>query len=88
MIAFIEDQRIVYGVESICRVLPIAPSIARQAIAKQSAERGHITTVSHASLIRPKLRHGINGIQSCVPRSKGSGMRTTRSTAFVRRGIS
>jgi putative transposase len=29
MIAFIEDQRIVYGVESICKVLPIAPSIAR-----------------------------------------------------------
>lgn len=27
MIAFIEDQRVVYGVESICRVLPIAPSI-------------------------------------------------------------
>lgn len=26
MISFIEDQRIVYGVESICRVLPIAPS--------------------------------------------------------------
>ena len=26
MIAFIEDQRIVYGVESICRILPIAPS--------------------------------------------------------------
>jgi putative transposase len=29
MIAFIEDQRIVYGVEPICKVLPIAPSIAR-----------------------------------------------------------
>jgi putative transposase len=26
MIVFIEDQRVVYGVESICRVLPIAPS--------------------------------------------------------------
>jgi putative transposase len=26
MIAFIDDQRIVYGVESICRVLLIAPS--------------------------------------------------------------
>jgi putative transposase len=26
MIAFIEDQRVVYGVESICRALPIAPS--------------------------------------------------------------
>jgi putative transposase len=44
MIAFIEDQRVVYGVESICRVLPIAPSIARQAIAQQSAERGHSIT--------------------------------------------
>ena len=26
MIAFIDDQRTVYGVEPICRVLPIAPS--------------------------------------------------------------
>lgn len=26
MITFIDDQRFVYGVESICRVLPIAPS--------------------------------------------------------------
>ena len=26
MIGFINDQRAVYGVESICRVLPIAPS--------------------------------------------------------------
>lgn len=26
MIAFIDDRRVVYGVESICRVLPIAPS--------------------------------------------------------------
>jgi len=26
MISFIDDQRAVYGVESICRVLPIAPS--------------------------------------------------------------
>ncbi|MCE8430613.1 IS3 family transposase [Rhodovulum sulfidophilum] len=26
MVAFIEDQRVVYGVASICRVLPIAPS--------------------------------------------------------------
>jgi hypothetical protein len=26
MIAFIEDQRVVYGVCAICKVLPIAPS--------------------------------------------------------------
>jgi hypothetical protein len=26
MVDFIEDQRLVYGVEPICRVLPIAPA--------------------------------------------------------------
>lgn len=52
MIAFIEDQRVVYGVEPICRVLPIAPSIARQASAQQSAERGHFTT-ARACLAEP-----------------------------------
>ena len=29
MIAFIDDHRQVYGVEPICRVLPIAPSTYR-----------------------------------------------------------
>ena len=33
MIAFIDDHRDVHGVEPICRLLPIAPSIARQGIA-------------------------------------------------------
>ncbi|MCL4163972.1 UNVERIFIED_CONTAM: hypothetical protein GTU68_037800 [Idotea baltica] len=40
MMSFIEENRAVFGVGPICRVLPIAPSVARQAIAKQSAERG------------------------------------------------
>ena len=35
MISFIEDQRIVYGVDSICRVLPIVPSIVREGIVQQ-----------------------------------------------------
>uniref|UniRef100_UPI0026B53464 hypothetical protein n=1 Tax=Sulfitobacter pontiacus TaxID=60137 RepID=UPI0026B53464 len=88
MIAFIEDQRIVYGVESICRVLPIAPSIARQAIAKQSAERELTITNLRAERTLPKLLHGISVTQSYAPRSNGSGTKTIRSTEFARRGTS
>ena len=86
MISFIEDQRIVYGVESICRVLPIAPSIARQAIAQQSAERGHFITASHVALILPKHQHDSSGMRNCGHRSKGFGMKTIRSTGSARRG--
>ena len=88
MIAFIEDQRVVYGVESICRVLPIAPSIARQAIAKQSAERELTITNLRAERTLPKLLHGISVTQSYAPRSSGSGTKTIRSTEFARRGTS
>lgn len=36
MIAFIDDHRLDYGVESICRVLPIAPSTYHLHVAKQA----------------------------------------------------
>ena len=36
MIAFIDDHRAVYGVEPICRVLPIAPSTYRDHVAQQA----------------------------------------------------
>ena len=36
MIAFIDDQRAVHGVEPICKVLPIAPSTYRAHAAKQA----------------------------------------------------
>ena len=35
MIAFIDDHRKVYGVEPICKVLPIAPSTYHAHVAKQ-----------------------------------------------------
>ena len=44
MIAFIDDHRADYGVEPICRVLPIAPSTYFAAM--------------HAGLIRRKLWRG------------------------------
>ena len=42
MIAFIKEHREVCGVERICRVLKIAPSIARQSICKANVTRGDI----------------------------------------------
>ena len=35
MIAFIDDHRDVYGVEPICRVLPIAPSTYHERVAQR-----------------------------------------------------
>ena len=73
MIAFIDDHRAVYGVEPICRVLPIAPSTyhahaARRADPAQAAGPG-------AARCRP-----------CRPRSGGCARRTSRSTACARSG--
>lgn len=42
MIGFIDDHRVVHGVESICSVLPIAPSIARQANCAAILPRGDL----------------------------------------------
>ena len=50
MIAFIEDQRIVYGVESICRVLPIAPSTYFDHRAKQAYPAKLSARVSRCSI--------------------------------------
>ena len=35
MIAFIDDHRDIYGVEPICRVLPIAPSTYHERVAQR-----------------------------------------------------
>ena len=39
MIAFIDDHRGAYGVEPICKVLPIAPSCYRDHVAKRAYPR-------------------------------------------------
>jgi hypothetical protein len=36
MIAFIDDHRAAYGVEPICKVLPIAPSTYHEHVAKRA----------------------------------------------------
>lgn len=50
MIGFIEEHREVHGGEPICRVLPIAPSIARQCIFVENVTRG--TFYAHAAIAR------------------------------------
>ena len=72
MIAFIDDHRAVYGVEPICRVLPIAPSTYH--------------AMSRGGAIRRACRPGRGGTRSCGPRSGGSGRRTSGSTARARSG--
>ena len=88
MIGFIDDHRDVYGVEPICRLLPIAPSIARQAIAKQSAERGRITIVLSVAPIQPGRPHVSSGMRFFARKSSGFGTRITKSMACARPGIS
>ena len=78
--------RVQHGVEPICRVLPIAPSVARQAIAKQSAERGPTThTLRRPAILRERAIVP-GGMPSLCRRSNGSGKRTSRSMACVRYG--
>ena len=72
MIAFIDEHRAVYGVEPICRVLPIAPS----------------TYYAHAAAapIRHCCRREPGATPRLRPRSGGSWRRTSRCTACARSG--
>jgi transposase-like protein len=72
MIAFIDDHRGAYGVEPICKVLPIAPSTYR----------------AHAAsgLIPPNYRRARSRMRSAESRSGVSSRRTSTSTAYARSG--
>ena len=72
MIAFIDDHREAYGVEPICKVLPIAPSTYHAHAAKRA--------------IPPSYRPGRSGMRSARSRSGASSRRTSRSTACARSG--
>jgi transposase-like protein len=74
MVAFIDEYRGSYGVEPICRVLPIAPSTYYE----QKAREGD------ASRLPPRLVRDA----SCAKRSSGSGRRTGPPTGPARSGCS
>ena len=73
MIAFIDEHRAVYGVEPICRVLPIAPS-TYYAHAARRADPGEGCPPEPGATRR------------CRSRSGGSARRTSASTASGRSG--
>ena len=65
MIAFIDEHREVYGVEPICKVLPIAPSTL---LAKQWAARPLLRAVPSAITERM-----VQSIQTMPPYSADAG---------------
>ena len=72
MIAFIDDHRAVYGVEPICKVLPIAPSTYYDHAAKR-ADPGKLSARAQRDMALNR-------------RSPASSPRTSRSMACARSG--
>ncbi len=58
MIAFIEDQRVVYGVESICRVLPIAPSTFYHRLTCRADPSKASVRQQRDAELRPEIKRG------------------------------
>ena len=56
MKAFIDEHRAVYGVEPICRVLPIAPSTYRAHAARRAAPEKTSAREKRDALLRPEIR--------------------------------
>jgi hypothetical protein len=74
MIAFIDDRREAYGVEPICRVLPIAPSTYHAHVARRADPAKGSARVRRDARLRVEIRRG------------GSSTRTTASTVSARSG--
>src|SRR5271157_3352018 len=56
MIAFIDEHREVYGVEPICKVLPIAPSTYREHAARRRNPETAPARVRRDAVLRGKIR--------------------------------
>jgi putative transposase len=55
MVAFIDDHRDAYGVEPICRVLPIAPSTYHERVAKQQDPTRLSTQARQDAALKPEI---------------------------------
>lgn len=58
MIAFIDDQRAVYGVDSICRILPIAPSTYNHRLACLADPSKASARHQRDTELRPEIKPG------------------------------
>lgn len=86
MIAFIEDQRVVYGVESICRVLPIAPSTYYHHLACQADPTKASTRHQRDMELRPEVKrvwdenYQVYGVRKAWHQLKREGYTLARCT--------
>ena len=86
MIAFIEDQRIVYGVESICRVLPIAPSTYYDHLACLADPSKASARYQRDTELRPEIKwvwdenYQVYGVRKAWHQLKREGFELARCT--------
>ena len=87
MKAFIDDHRAVYGVEPICRVLPIAPSTYRAHAACAADPSCASARVKRDAALRPEIDarlgrelQGLRGAQGLAPIALREGIDVARCT--------
>ena len=86
MIAFIDDNRDVYGVEPICRVLPIAPSTYHEHVA-QRQDASRLSTRARQDLaLKPEIARvfaenfAVYGVRKVWRQMMREGFPTARCT--------
>ncbi|MDT8329273.1 MAG: IS3 family transposase [Roseovarius sp.] len=86
MIGFIEDQRVVYGVESICRVLPIAPSTYYHRVACLADPSKASERHQRDAVLRPEIKrvwdenYQVYGVRKAWHQLKREGFTLARCT--------
>jgi hypothetical protein len=86
MIAFIEDQRVVYDVESICRILPIAPSTYYHRLACLADPSKASERHQRDAVLRPEIKrvwdenYQVYGVRKAWHQLKREGFELARCT--------
>src|SRR5215475_5395813 len=86
MIAFIDEQRGAYGVEPICRVLPIAPSTYHAHVAKRVDPTRLSARARRDDVLKPEVRRvfddnfGVYGVRKVWRQLKREGHEVARCT--------
>jgi putative transposase len=71
MIAFIDDQRAIHGVEPICKVLPIAPSTYHKHVAERRDPSLLSTRAQRDMTMKPEVQRVFDanfGVYACPER--------------------
>ena len=86
MIGFIDDNRAAYGVEPICRVLPIAPSTYHARVARRADPAKASSRARRDVGLRAEIRRVFEanfGVMVCARCGDSSAARVFRSPAAL-----